>query len=578
VWGAGRWTVRDAWGARWTFVLGARATADERGKALRGHAARRAVERIFGHPRDTDWQVLIDLADIAAPDSRHYTHAALKTLVETRVGRAGSLLLLGLQGVPLGRSSASTEPPGAMTEAERRVVAAITGHGDVIAEDGWQYRVVGVAAATAPSRNDGFERVRADEARVLVLRLGARPSVTLAARAAWKEAVDLLAEPGSPPTPGGLVLLRRRMRPSFNVAASGPASTPSALWAAAKQDITLKFLEIGTGRPIGGAALTLTGPDGNPNRLTTSSAGMVTLTALDPGQCTATSIIRNATADASFVPGASGAVRPAADGGQPSPIHPAWLVEVDEHRVKSGETPDSIARDVGVAWDDIAQFNWNTTDPVALQDFFRERVGCTRKTPDGKAYVFDDADDPGVILIPRPWTGAFAVGMTHTLLVAPLRSVYISLENESALPIPGAGYEAVFADGSVRHGRLGRSGIARLAAVPEGPFSVVYPDQQDLLARSLAVSTRRAFDQQATGPLFFMLGQEQAVIDTAVGVYQQYCNDLSGRGLVADIDQVVTDADARAPLQFLCALAGLPIEGSAGVTVQVGAGGSPDHG
>jgi hypothetical protein len=166
--------------------------------------------------------------------------------------------------------------------------------------------------------------------------------------------------------------------------------------------------------------------------------------------------------------------------------------------------------------------------------------------------------------------------MSHTVLVSPLRSVYISLENESGLPIPGAGYEAIFADGSRRQGRLGRSGIACLAGVPEGPFSVSYPDQQDLLARSLAASTRRAFDEQATGPLFYLLGQEQPIIDKAVEFYEEYFNDLSGHGLAADIDQVVTDGDARPPVVFLCALAGLPIEGTDGAILQDIAAGDSD--
>jgi len=88
-----------------------------------------------------------------------------------------------------------------------------------------------------------------------------------------------------------------------------------------------------------------------------------------------------------------------------------------------------------------------------------------------------------------------------------------------------------------------------------------------MLAVSLAASTRRAFDQQGTGPLFYLLGQEQEVIDSAVAVYQQYFNDLTGNGLAADIDQVVTDPDARVPLVFLCATAGIDIEGAADAIV-----------
>lgn len=166
--------------------------------------------------------------------------------------------------------------------------------------------------------------------------------------------------------------------------------------------------------------------------------------------------------------------------------------------------------------------------------------------------------------------------MAHTILVAPLRSVYLSLENDSGLPIPGAGYQAVFSDGSTRDGRLGRSGIARLAGVPEGPFSVTYPDREDLLARSLAASIRRGFDDQTTGPLFFLLKQEQSIIERAAGIYEQHFNDLTGQGLAADIDQVVTDSEARPPLIFLCALAGIPIEGTDGATVRAGAPGDAD--
>jgi hypothetical protein len=37
---------------------------------------------------------------------------------------------------------------------------------------------------------------------------------------------------------------------------------------------------------------------------------------------------------------------------------------------------------------------------------------------------------------------------------------------------------------------------------------------------------------------------------------------------VADIDQIVTDPDARRPLLALCATAGLAVQGSDGVTVE----------
>jgi hypothetical protein len=151
-----------------------------------------------------------------------------------------------------------------------------------------------------------------------------------------------------------------------------------------------------------------------------------------------------------------------------------------------------------------------------------------------------------------------------------MNAVYISLENENGLPLPGAGYEVTFVDETQRTGTLGRAGVARLDGVPEGPFSVAYPDNSDLLARSLAANTRKAFDEQATGPLFYLLGQDRSVIERALAVYEEFFNDLTGNGLAADIDQVVTDPDARPPLVFLCKLAGIDVEGTDGVIIQDG--------
>jgi hypothetical protein len=173
-----------------------------------------------------------------------------------------------------------------------------------------------------------------------------------------------------------------------------------------------------------------------------------------------------------------------------------------------------------------------------------------------------------MIFIPRPWTATFQVGEVHEVPVSPVRAIYLSLENQDGLALPGAGYEVTFADKSRRKGTLGNAGVARIDSVPEGPFSVAYPDRQDLLARSLAASTRAAFDEQATGPLFYLLGQQQEVIDRAVAVYEEYFDDLTGEGFVADIDQVVTDPDARPPLIFLCSLAGIDIEGAAEAIVE----------
>jgi hypothetical protein len=229
--------------------------------------------------------------------------------------------------------------------------------------------------------------------------------------------------------------------------------------------------------------------------------------------------------------------------------------------VATGDTPESIAKKWNVTWTEIALFNWGTADPLELEERYHAELGCTKMTADGTKVRFDDADDPGTVLVPYPWRARLEVGPTHRLSAEPLRPLFVSLENAFGLPIPGAAFRLRSGDGQERTGRLGRSGIARVVGLPEGPYGVVYPDEADLLARSLAASVRRAFDDQSTAPLFHLLGQTPDVIQRARTVYSEYFNDLSGKGLEADIDQVVTDPEARAPLLYFCALAGLRVDG-----------------
>jgi hypothetical protein len=278
-------------------------------------------------------------------------------------------------------------------------------------------------------------------------------------------------------------------------------------------------------------------------------------------------VIEDARVQTSFVAAPTTASSPTSVGAGRN-AQPSFLVQVDRHRVRTGQTLASIAKEWRVPGEDIALFNWGTTDQQQLDRRYRETLGCTRTSPDGARVVFDDRDEPGVVLIPRPWESRLSIGPVHRIAVAPLRTVFLILRNEVGLALPGSRYEAEFADGSSRAGRLGRSGIARVEGVPEGPFTVSYPDQLEVLATSMAASVRRAFNEQATAPLFTLLMQEQPVIARAEAAYGQYFNDLTGQGLAADIDQVVTDPDARRPLLALCAMAGLAVEGVGGISVE----------
>jgi len=79
------------------------------------------------------------------------------------------------------------------------------------------------------------------------------------------------------------------------------------------------------------------------------------------------------------------------------------IAEIEEHRVSSGETLERLAENKGLTWEEIARFNWQTTDPEVVNERLRTVVGCTRSPQDSRFHVFDDADDPGIILIPQTW-------------------------------------------------------------------------------------------------------------------------------------------------------------------------------
>jgi len=570
-----RWQIQDAFGRSFTVVSRASHRADEQSRRLPENETNRVIESAFGASSDRDpfkRATLIALADVSRSDAQRYPRQVLVDRIKRRAGPAGPLMVIADAG------HLTVSAPGDQVSPEKRLADAIMKGRSSFAFEARRYQVVPAAGAVV---DHDYQVVAVDEARALLTRMQGRPGTTTVDQQALSGAAQLMVARTSESPTRGIFLLRYvpdRAYREEEVTAS--TSTPSRL---VKKAIQVTFLEIGTQRPLSGAAFMVEKSDGSTGRESTSSAGVISLDGLDPGACQFTSLINGATLATSYSVAAGD---PPADDdsdeddedADASPIKNAFVVSAEAYHVKTGDTPDSIAAKSGVDWNTIAQFNFETTDPDQLEAFYRDRVGCTNQTPDGKKYLFDDEDDPGIILIPRAWESSFAVGDTYTVWVAPQRTLFISLENEDEIALPGAAYQIDFADGSTREGQLGSSGIARLAGVPDGPFAVSYPDREDLLARSIAASMRQAFDQQETGPLFFMLGQSPEVVQQTIAVYEQYFNDLTGDGLAADIDQVVTDEDARPPLVFLCALNGIPIDGTDGAIVQDGSPAVSDAG
>lgn len=96
------------------------------------------------------------------------------------------------------------------------------------------------------------------------------------------------------------------------------------------------------------------------------------------------------------------------------------IAEIEERKVRTGDTLESLAREVELTWQDLAQFNWGTAVPDEVNRHLRDEVGCTQRDARGN-YRFSDADEPGVVLLPKKFelTG-LATDVLHTLRIRPV--------------------------------------------------------------------------------------------------------------------------------------------------------------
>jgi hypothetical protein len=100
-------------------------------------------------------------------------------------------------------------------------------------------------------------------------------------------------------------------------------------------------------------------------------------------------------------------------GGQQKPL---TLLRILEIKVTKKGTLASIAESHGMAWQDLAQFNWGTSKTEEVNKRLYNDVGCRKRSVDGKNYVFDDTDRPGIIYVPQPiHVTGMTIGELHML-------------------------------------------------------------------------------------------------------------------------------------------------------------------
>jgi uncharacterized Zn-binding protein involved in type VI secretion len=341
---------------------------------------------------------------------------------------------------------------------------------------------------------------------------------------------------------------------------SGSASTAATAVSAASSGtkaeprekthwIKLRVLDDKSGLPISGIVLVIGLSENRTIQASTDRQGMVALEGLPDTTCSLTSNLKHATVDGTFSwISTSGGSESSSSSSGPEPWDSAdkkkkatvieragaRIAKVEEHKVRKGESLDTLASHAGMKVSELIAFNSQGPNPEDVNAFMRDYVGCTKR--EKGAYVFDDSDGPGLIFIPTPWKEeSLPFDKLHEIRVQSACGFRITLRNEEALAIPEVKYEATFEGGDKRKGQLSRGGIALIKDAPAGDVEVFYPEYEDIEVKSLAASLRNAIEKKNAHTITNILHREVSLVTKVDQAYTKYFNDLSGKGLSEDI-------------------------------------------
>ena len=194
--------------------------------------------------------------------------------------------------------------------------------------------------------------------------------------------------------------------------------------------IEVKVVEDGSDKPITPVRLTIKTPDGNESFYTTNSDGLIRIDDIDEGTCDVRCEPKGAEIPTTMNFVTMGDKPSGKNEAGPVPAKTSTLrvLEVEDRKVKTGDTLDSLAAGAKITKNDLTTFNFQTNDPAQVNEQVGLVVGST-KTDAGGMYQLDSADKPGILRLPKKFeqTG-LATGKRHvirTVAVPDVKRVWI---------------------------------------------------------------------------------------------------------------------------------------------------------
>ncbi|MCA9288588.1 MAG: hypothetical protein KDA05_08385, partial [Phycisphaerales bacterium] len=230
------------------------------------------------------------------------------------------------------------------------------------------------------------------------------------------------------------------------------------------------------------------------------------------------------------------------------------IAEIERHKVKDGESIDSLAKANGFDWKFLSRFNWGTDVPKEINKHLVDDNGIWKPTKDGKNFSFTSTDHPGIMFIPKKWekTG-LATGKEHVFKVRHIVPLVVRLETVEGHRIPEADYEITWANEDTHEGTLGPQGIDMIEDPPPGEFTIEYKDLHLVLAKGLAAQARDAMDERDKAVLIEVLKYDKETAENVVQFYDKYFDTYSGKGFIEDLYSQFPDEDEQIVLEFLLA-------------------------